>query len=193
LPEAIAQFQQRFPAIALSIAEYYDCPAVEEDLRKGRVDVGFISTPVSDEFETWELLQDEYVALFPPSFRRTDRLSWEQLTTYPLIMAPVGDSCDEQVHNHCLKFGISLSVAYHVSSDSTLVSMVAQGLGATIVPRLAADPIPASVQVYSLPIPLFRVIRIAILADALLVPAVFAFVEMLKTFDLSRLAISAYD
>ena len=67
LPNAIAQFRQRFPAIAISVAEYDDSPSVEEDLRKGRADIGFTHLPTSDEFETWELLQDEYVVLFPPA------------------------------------------------------------------------------------------------------------------------------
>ena len=59
--------------------------------------------------------------------------------------------------------------------------MVAQGLGAAISPQLAAEPIPAGVQVYSLPVPLFRVISVAILADALLSPAVFALLDLLKS------------
>jgi DNA-binding transcriptional LysR family regulator len=58
--------------------------------------------------------------------------------------------------------------------------MVAKGLGAAISPRLAAEPIPQNVKVYSLPVPLFRVISVAILEDALLPPAAFAFLELLK-------------
>jgi DNA-binding transcriptional LysR family regulator len=33
------------------------------------------------------------------------------------------------------------NVAYHVNEDSTAVSMVLQGLGAAIMPRLATEPI----------------------------------------------------
>ena len=54
------------------------------------------------------------------------------------------------------------------------------GLGAAISPRLAAEPIPAGVQVYSLPDPFYRIICVATLAEALLPPPVFAFMEMLK-------------
>jgi DNA-binding transcriptional LysR family regulator len=59
--------------------------------------------------------------------------------------------------------------------------MVAQGLGAAISPRLAAEPIPTGVRFYSLPVPLFRVICVAMVKDALLSPAVFTFLDLLKT------------
>lgn len=181
LPGVIAQFCRRYPAIAVSIAEYDDRPDVEDDLRKGRADLGITYLPTSNEFETWELMQDEFVVLFPPSFKPTStKLSWENLTTYPLIMAPDGDGCDAMVYAHCDNYGIKLSATYQIRSDATIVNMVAQEIGAAISPRLAAEPIPVGVQVYSLPVPLFRTISAAILADALLTPAVFALLDLLK-------------
>ena len=180
LPEVIAQFCRLYPAIAISIAEYDDRPSVEQDLRRGRADIGITYVPTSNEFETWELMRDEFVVLFPPNFKPTTKLSWEDLTSHPLIMAPDGDGCDAMVYAHCSKYGTTLQATYKIRSDSTIVNMVAQGLGAAISPRLAAEPIPVGVQVYSLPVPLFRVISVAILADALLTPAVFALVDLLK-------------
>ena len=76
--------------------------------------------------------------------------------------------------------GICLNVAYEIKEDATRLRMVAQGLGAAILPRLAAQPIPLGVQVYHLPVPLARVISVSVLADALHPPAVFAFLDMLK-------------
>lgn len=181
LPEVIAEFCRRYPAIAVSIADYDDRPDVEEDLRKGRADIGITYLPTSSEFETWELMQDDFVVLFPPTFEPTStKLSWEELTTYPLIMAPDGDGCDAMVYTHCLRYSISLHPTYQIRSDATIVNMVAQGLGVAISPRLAAEPIPSSVKVFSLPVALFRVISAAVLADALLTPAAFAFLDLLK-------------
>lgn len=181
LPNVIAQFCRLHPAIAVRILEYDDRPEVDAALRKQRTDIGITYLPTSPEFETWELMRDEFVILFPPDFVRSRQsLTWEDLTTYPLIMAPDGDGCDAMVYAHCGKHGVSLTPAYQVRSDATIVNMVAQGIGAAISPRLAATPVPAGVQVYSLPVPLFRVICAAVLADALLPPAVFAFLELLK-------------
>lgn len=181
LPSVIAEFCRCYPAIAVTISEYDDRPEVEESLRKGRADIGITYLPTSREFETWELMRDDFVALFPPGFQSSQQeITWKELTAYPLIAAPEGDGCDALVYAHCRKYGVTLEATYHVRSDTTIVSMVAQGLGATISPRLAAEPIPEGVQVYSLPVPLVRVISVAVLADALLTPAIFAFLDLLK-------------
>ena len=66
LPGIIAQFCRRYPAISISIAEYDDRPDVERDLCKGRAEIGITYLPTSNEFETWELMRDEFVVLFPP-------------------------------------------------------------------------------------------------------------------------------
>ena len=180
LPEVIAQYCQRYPAIAITIAEYDDRPDVEADLRKGKADVGITYSPHAPDLETSELTQDEFVVLFPPESVLPNPLTWEALNTHPLIMAPDGDSCDAMVIHHGRQYGVELEPTYRIRSDATIVNMVAKGLGAAISPRLAAEPIPAGVQVYSLPKPFYRTICVATLADTLLPPPVFAFMEMLK-------------
>lgn len=181
LPKVIAEFRQRFPAIAVTITEHDDYPEAEQALRDGYADLGFTLLPTTDEFETWELIRDEYIALFPPDFQLAGKhLTWEQLSTYPLIMPPENNSCYYRVHAHVRKTHTILNTVYEVREDSTTVNMVTQGLGGTIIPRLAAEPIPANVQVYPLPDPLFRTIGVATLTNALLSPAVFAFLDTLK-------------
>lgn len=185
LPSVIAQFYQKYPQISVSVLEHFDDLSIAEDLRKGRADIGFVERNLSDEFETWDILRDEYVVLLPPQMSVKGKfekigvsLSWEQLSAYPLIMGP--EEFDRHIYAHCALHGKALQVAHYLKQDSTIVSMVAQGLGATIIPRLAAEPIPASVQVYNLPVPLFRMIRVAMLANALQIPAVFAFLDLVK-------------
>ncbi|NJO77839.1 MAG: LysR family transcriptional regulator [Cyanobacteria bacterium RM1_2_2] len=187
LPSLIAQFYQQYPQIPVSVLEHFDDLSIAEDLRKGRADIGFVERTLSDEFDTWELMRDEYVVLLPAHMGKLEMgklekigvsLSWEQLSAYPLIMGP--EEFDRHIYAHCALYGKALQVAYYLKEDSTIVSMVAQGLGATIIPRLAAEPIPASVQVCNLPVPLFRMIRVAVLANALQIPAVFAFLDLLK-------------
>lgn len=180
LPDVMAQYCQRYPAIAITIAEYDDRPDVEADLRKGKADVGITYLPHAPDLEASELTQDEFVILFPPDTLIPKPLTWQILASQSLIMAPDGDSCDAMVINHGRRYGVELKPTYQIRSDATIVNMVAKGLGAAITPRLAAEPIPAGVQVYSLPEPFYRVICVATLADALLPPPVFAFMEMLK-------------
>lgn len=181
LPRAIAQFRNRFPDISIHLSEHYDYPDVEQMVRSNNADIGLTYLPTTDQFETWEIYRDEYVVLLPPTFKSLESpLTWSQLGSYPLIMLPKSHNCCARVHEHCRSFGQRLNVILTTDEDSTQVNMVAQGLGATIIPRLAAEPIPDNIRVFSLPVPLIRVIGVAVLANALHTPAVFAFLESLR-------------
>jgi DNA-binding transcriptional LysR family regulator len=180
LPTVIAQFRSHFPGVSVMLTEYPDYLGVEQVLREGRADIGFTIIPTVSEFETWEILRDEFVVLLPPNQGvSSNQLTWEQLATYPLIF-PSTNACYLSLRKHLNGIGFPLNIAYDVKEDSTIVSLVMQGLGAAILPRLAAEPVPEEIQVCRLPVPLERVIATAVLADALHPPAVFAFLEALK-------------
>lgn len=188
LPTVITAFHHRFPGIALSLDEKDDCPDVEQALREGQADIGFTLQPMGDDLEFWELLRDEFVALFPPGFPAiTPPLTWDTLTAQPIIMPPATTSLMQRVYDHVQAQGYKLRVAYDVETDATIVRLVAQGLGVGILPRLAAEPIPTDIQVYSLPVPLNRIIGVAVLAEALHTPAVYAFLEVLKAHYLAAI------
>lgn len=183
LPEVIARFRHKFPTISVGIAEYDRYSEVEQSLREGDADIGFTSLPTTAEFEVWELLRDEFIVLLPPGTpEQDDSLSWEQLAKYPMIMNLRSPQHNKIVRDHLSQFGHPLKIDYSVREDSTIIGMVRQGLGATIIARLAAEPIPEGVQLRRLPVPLERVIGVAVLADALHPPAVFAFLDTLKSF-----------
>lgn len=189
LPAAIAQFRRNFPGISVTITEFKDASELEQALREGRADIGFTHMPAAAGFETWELMHDEYLALMPPhSHVAGEPLTWEQLADMPLIMPPESDTCCAIIRNHLDKVGLPFNLAYEVREDSTMVSMVSQGLGTAIMARLAAEPLPPDIQVCPLPDHLERVIGAIILADALHPPPVFAFLDTLKTRALEALA-----
>lgn len=181
LPSIIVKFRSRFPKIAVSINEVYYTQAVEESLRSGKADIGFVSLPLSDEFETREILRDKYLVLLPPIAPcKNARITWEELANYPLILQPAETACSIPLRKYLATSEFPLNIDYELSEDSTIVSMVTQGLGAAILPRLAAEPIPAKVKVCSLPADFERVIGVAVLRDGLLIPAVFAFLDLVK-------------
>ncbi|MFH7030047.1 MAG: LysR family transcriptional regulator [Heteroscytonema crispum UTEX LB 1556] len=187
LPKAIAQFHSSFPEVAVTIIECNAFLDVEDCLREGRADIGITCLPTGDEFEIWEILRDEYVVLLPPNAQiSTPQITWEDLDIYSPIMLP-STPCGRILHNHLKTVAPPMNTTTDIQEDSTIVSMVNQGLRAAILPRLAAVPIPSTVQVYSLPIPLDRVIGVAILSNSLHVPAVFTFMEMLRKFDFQTL------
>jgi DNA-binding transcriptional LysR family regulator len=180
LPELIAQFSQRFPNVEVSLIEA-DPTTVEQALRENRVDIGLMPLPrPSDDFEVWEILQDEFVVLLPPGEQNApDVLTWKDLEHYAFILYNYAE-CTSAVRQHWQQAGQLLKVAYEIKEDSTIVNMVAKGLGAAVLPKLAAMPIPAGVQVRSLPIPLERRIGAAVLTNLWHSPAVFTFLDLLR-------------
>ncbi len=203
LPEAIAQFHQQFPAINLVIQDCACYPDVEQMLLHNQAEIGLTLLPVADEFETHQLIQDEFIALLPESFvfdsaeRRQQNyqkhgqngvnqspslFTWEQLVQYPMIMNPIAAPHvhTRTVQQHLAQFGYQLNVLYEVKEDSTIVCMVKRGLGASVLAQLAAEPIPEGVQVFRLPVSLKRSIGAILLREILLPKAVFVFLDILK-------------
>jgi DNA-binding transcriptional LysR family regulator len=180
LPPLIAKFSQRFPNVEVSLVEA-DPNTVEQALREHRVDIGLMPLPrTSDDFETWEIMRDEFVVLLPPSARPApDLLTWEDLSRYAFILYNYAE-CTTAVRQHWQHWKQSFRVAYEIKEDSTIVSMVFQGLGAAVLPKLAAMPIPEGIQVRSLPKPLERNIGAAVLANIWHSPAVFTFLDLLR-------------
>ncbi len=180
LPSILAQFRCRFPDVAITIAERADCNEVAQALREGRVDLGLTCMPAAEEFEAWEIAHDEFVVLLHNSEAPESRhLTWQEVATYSFILHP-NNECAANVLRHCATAGYPLKVVHQVKEDSTIVSMVAQGLGAAVLPRLAAEPLPQGICAYSLPVPLERSIGAAICANSLHVPAVYAFLDALR-------------
>jgi len=181
LPELLARFRDRYPDVNVSIKEFHGDDGTEQALRKGLVDLGFICLPPAGEFECWELFRDEYVVLFPPKATVPQVLDWDIFSRFPLILPEENDYCSILIRQHFAQLHQSLRGDYHIKEDSTIVSMVMRGLGVTVMARLAAEPLPPDIQVRSLPVPLERVIRVAVLAEALHSPALYAFLDLLKT------------
>ncbi|XWK89005.1 MAG: LysR family transcriptional regulator [Phormidium sp.] len=180
LPTAIAKFHTIFPDINVKITENDSFFSIEDSLRAGFADIGFTYLPSSDEFETWEILRDDYIVLLPPKTNLdTHQISWQQLAEFPLIISSL-TPCHDYILPYLNQAEYPLKIAYEIREDSTIVSMVGQGLGAAIMPRLAAEPLPIGIKECNLPVPLQRVIGVAILANALHSPAIYAFLDALK-------------
>lgn len=198
LPAAIAQFKQRHPNIAVNLSEHDNYLQVEKALREGRADIGFTLLPAADDLDTWEVVENAYIALFPPTFKAAGpQITWAEVAQHPLIMPPADRIMMRDVYDHFQAHGYQLNIVSEVETDTTIVNLVAQGLGATILPRLAAEPIPERVQVFDLPEPLVRIIGAAVLGNGLHTPAIYAFLDVLKalgnsiTTNLTRAATAA--
>ncbi|MEM9136493.1 MAG: LysR family transcriptional regulator substrate-binding protein [Cyanobacteria bacterium P01_F01_bin.42] len=184
LPPPLARFTHQFPGVELSLTEA-DPHTVVQRLRQGEVDIGVLPLPrVADDLDIWDITGDEFVVLLPKSAMIIPNpISWEELAHYPFILLDDAE-CTQAVKEHWKSCGQPLTVAYQIKAESTIVSMVGQGLGAAILPRLAALPIPDSVCIRSIPAPLERRIGVAILSQVMQPPAVLTFLNLLRSLQL---------
>ena len=146
LPPLIAQFRRQFPLIKISINDVDEHLEIESSLRSGKADIGIVDLPCAEEFETWEIYQDEYVVLLPRNIElKSTQLTWKQLATYSLIIS-ANNSCSVQIRQYLKRSPEPVNIAYEMREDSTIVGMAMQGLGAAILPLLAATPVSSRIK-----------------------------------------------
>lgn len=180
LPEAIARLHEMHASIRVSILEYDEIYQLEQALRQGRVDICVAETLMGEEFETIHILDDHYVALLPPQYGLRDaQLTLEDLCKYPLISSS-HDSCSVRIRDRLKTIDRDLKITYRIRHDSSMASMVQQGLGIALMTELSSKPVPEGVTICRLPFHLSRPIGASLLKDALHSPAVYAFLDALR-------------
>jgi DNA-binding transcriptional LysR family regulator len=180
LPQVISIFKQQHPKIAVTITRCVNHGKVQEALEAGLADVGLIDLYKPQGLDIYPLFSDDYRAFFPPGAEiDTHNPTWDQFQQYPLILPIPQDNSYTLLRKYLSDQPITLDVAYELNEDSAIVSMVAQGLGMTILPYLAAIPVPKEVVTCPLPQPLQRPLAAVVASDSFHSPAVYAFLETL--------------
>ncbi|MEM6450120.1 MAG: LysR family transcriptional regulator [Cyanobacteria bacterium P01_D01_bin.105] len=179
LPGAIAHLHQHHPTLQVTITEFESNQGLMTALTEGAADLAIASLLASDTFETLQIMEDPFIALLPPD--RPDlptQLTWQHLREQPLITSS-SDCCKELI-DHLQAAQPTVEIEYFISNDSTAVSMTRQGLGISLMPELAAQPIPAQVRVAQLPFQMVRPLGLSWLKNTLLTPATYAFLETFR-------------
>lgn len=177
LPEAIAILHERHPGIQVAITEYETIRGLADSLRDGKADFSIAELLRGEEYETFLIMEDPFIALVPQG-DYPNPLTWETLRAQPLITS--SSDCCREVLSFLKQASPPIEVTYRIANDSTAVSMTRQGLGVSILPKLAAQPIPAEVNVAQLPFSFSRPLGISWYKNALLTPPVFALIDVFK-------------
>jgi len=135
LPGILGAFHRRHPGIDIVLSEGTD-QEVEQWLARGVVDVGLLALP-SHAPQARELLQDALVVVLPRghALASESSLRIEQLVDVPFIMSKAG--CEPLIRAVFARFGAEPTVRYEAREVPTVLGMVEEGLGITIVPELA--------------------------------------------------------
>ncbi len=182
LPTIIQRFQKDYPGIRYEFL-LGDYEEIEQWIFEGRVDCGFLRLPTKPEYETISLAVDEYVAVLPVDHPLTtkDMLCPQDLNDQPFMLLEHGGKTEvsEYLEAHLLK----PDIRFTTWDDYAILSMVENGLGIGILPRLILQRIPYKVEIRSFSEPLYREIGLAMRNSKLISAAVTKFIEYLKYRD----------
>jgi LysR family transcriptional regulator, hydrogen peroxide-inducible genes activator len=145
LPRILPPLQQRYPELRLELRETQTKGLIEE-LVRGTLDVVMLALPVSEaEVETIRLFDDPFLFAVPADDPRpkTSRVSAHDIDPQRLILLEEGHClrdqalayCADSRRNHVGKGSMGLGA----TSLTTVMQMVANGYGVTLVPEVAVD------------------------------------------------------
>lgn len=127
LPKIIKEFNMEYPDIHVSISVANDFA----DNFEAEFDIIFADRTTNQK-EWIPLFEDEYAAAVKKGlFNKKERLTLDDLKAYPFVLP-----CHGKVKNFCAG---KISNAMEISSDDdgAVISMVREGIGNTILPRLS--------------------------------------------------------
>jgi len=139
IPEVIHRFRDLFADVAIQLQEC-STPQQIEAIRRGELQIGFVRPPVSDHVVTLETVMSEAMVIALPSshrFAARKQIAIKELADEPWITLPPGLGLGfyDQVMSLCAKAGFQPSLSQVAVQMHTMLSLVAGGLGVTVVPE----------------------------------------------------------
>jgi LysR family transcriptional regulator, hydrogen peroxide-inducible genes activator len=139
LPAALPELQRRFPALNLQLRETLTANLVHE-LVTGDLDLILIALPIDDpEVETLHLFDDRFILATKAtrSNQRARRASADMLAHDRLLLLEEGHCLRDQALSYCHMLTPEARDSFGASSLATIVQMVANGYGITLLPEMA--------------------------------------------------------
>ena len=136
LPTIIKEFLTLYPGIRFELESKWEFAEVEDLIRRGQVDCGFLGLPVGPGLDAFPLWRDELLAVLPPDHPLAGAPFYpmERFTQDPYIDTP--EERDLEIGLIFQEEGIRPNLRYTVNDDFATLAMVEQGLGVSIRPEL---------------------------------------------------------
>jgi LysR family hydrogen peroxide-inducible transcriptional activator len=141
LPKILPVIQQRYPDLRIELRETQTRVLVEELIR-GTLDVLLLALPVGEpEIETMRLFDDPFLLAVPANDPRpaTARVSARDIDPHELILLEEGHCLRDQALAYCADARRDNALGLGATSLATVMQMVANGYGVTLVPQVAVD------------------------------------------------------
>lgn len=135
LPKILASYQRKYPLIEVVLFEGTDQEVVEW-LENKVIDIAFVSMPQS-KFRTISVSKDRLFAIInvQNSHSKKDGIEVSDMVKEPFIMSKGG--CEPLITPIFQKHTIKPNIKYKVHDIATILAMVEENLGWTIIPEKA--------------------------------------------------------
>jgi DNA-binding transcriptional LysR family regulator len=183
LPGILRAFQQRYQGIEVVLFEGTD-QEVSEWLQTRIVDIGFVTGPTAG-LETTEIAHDQIYAVVAADhcLAHAAQVQVAQLASEPFILSKGG--CEPMIREIYQQADVPFQARYTVGDMSTLLAMVQEGLGVSIVPTMSIPERISGVAALPLDPPVERHLLLARPAGAA-PPAVEAFIDQARMWAQAR-------
>ncbi|MGB7438729.1 MAG: hydrogen peroxide-inducible genes activator [Candidatus Acidiferrum sp.] len=141
LPSVLTSFSRKYPEASVSVVEEIT-PVLLERLRGGTIDLALLALPIrGNEFESFPILTEPIFAALPKKhpLARLRTLALKDLRAEPFLLLRDGHCFRENALAACDRARLHPQIVFESGQFSSLLSMVAAGMGVSVVPEMAID------------------------------------------------------
>ena len=135
LPKLIKEFNEIYPNIKF-ILHQGDNITIPEWIKSNKVDFGFVSYKETPDLKLDEVDEDLYYAVFPKKHRLAclEKIPLKELENEQLLM--IEEGTPNNAIQHFNELGLYPEVKFRIQDDFTILSMVEENFGVSILPSL---------------------------------------------------------
>jgi LysR family transcriptional regulator, salicylic acid-responsive activator of bsdBCD len=142
LPEKIRYFREHLPLISFKLWEG-DPTYLSERLINRDIELAIVRFPIElNHFQMIRLQEEPFVFVAPKiwdSYQLQNAIEFKEIADVPLLLLHRmnGEGVYERILDECRKFGFEPNVVCKCPDASMVLSLVAAGIGSTIIPKSA--------------------------------------------------------
>jgi LysR family hydrogen peroxide-inducible transcriptional activator len=139
LPQMLGDLRKQYPRLKLYLKEDLSAELYTR-LQQGELDLILLALPYPlPAMHTETLFADEFELLLPPEhpLHKAERVLQKQLQGEKLLLLEEGHCLRDHALEACKLDAVQMDLVYQGTSLLTLVQMVANGLGVTLLPEIA--------------------------------------------------------
>ncbi|MBB3113508.1 DNA-binding transcriptional LysR family regulator [Paenibacillus phyllosphaerae] len=154
LPKRIEQFRNRYPQITFKIAEG-DHFYLGEQLDRRSIELIVARLPFEamhddQEYHVLTLPSDPFVVVIPSAWTQYESVTsirMREIADFPFLTLKTDKTMrmHQQVMNECKRHGFEPNIICECSSVAIIMSLVAEGIGATVFPKSVMSSFPSTI------------------------------------------------